>query len=57
MPRRGRALRDMLASGTIPLERLMLETDAPFMHPQSEDPEYRKAKRRAAYGAFAGGSE
>jgi len=38
MPKRGKALRAMLSSDppTIPLDRLLLETDAPFMHPFSQ---------------------
>lgn len=36
MERRGKRLRRLLREGVVPLDRLMLETDAPFMHPQSE---------------------
>ncbi len=38
MPRRGATLRAMLCSNppTIPLDKLLLETDAPFMHPFSQ---------------------
>lgn len=38
MPRRGAALRALLSSSppAIPLDRLLLETDAPFMHPFTE---------------------
>jgi len=44
MPRRGAPLRALLRAGAVPLDRILLETDAPFMHPGSED----KALRAAA---------
>ena len=33
MAKRGQVLRDMLASGELPLDRLMVETDCPYMTP------------------------
>jgi TatD family hydrolase len=45
MSGRGQALRSMLTAGTIPLERIMVETDCPFMAPDGSSHMLMNARR------------
>ena len=45
-PERGRAVRELLKDKILPLERLVLETDSPFMLPPLPSPDYNGLDRR-----------